>query len=59
MLDELQSGYVHRGQDVMPRQGLKLPWKILMNYDKDCRMLLEDPIDDALLFSAAPLEVAF
>ena len=31
---------------VMPRQGSKLPWKVLMHYEKDSKMLLEDPIDD-------------
>ena len=31
MLDQLQSGYVQRAKDVMPRQGSKLPWKVLMH----------------------------
>ena len=53
MLDSLQSGYVQRGKDVMPRQGSKLPWKVLMHFEKDSRMLLEDPIvDGALQFEA-------
>jgi cation diffusion facilitator CzcD-associated flavoprotein CzcO len=49
MLDQLQSGYVQRAKDVMPRQGSKDPWKVLMDYEKDSTMLLEDPIDDGLL----------
>jgi cation diffusion facilitator CzcD-associated flavoprotein CzcO len=49
ILDQLQSGYVQRAKDTMPRQGSKLPWKVLMHYEKDSKMLLEDPIDDGLL----------
>ena len=53
MLDQLQSGYVQRAKDVMPRQGSKLPWKVLMHFEKDSKMLLEDPVvDDALQFDA-------
>ena len=51
MLDQLQSGYVQRAKDVMPRQGSKLPWKVLMHFEKDSQMLLEEPVvDDALSF---------
>ena len=59
MLDSLQSGYVQRAKDIMPRQGSKLPWKVLMHYEKDSRMLLEEPVvDDALSFGVtAPAEV--
>ena len=49
MLDQLQSGYVRRAKDTMPRQGSKHPWKVLMHYKKDSKMLLEDPVDDGLL----------
>jgi monooxygenase len=58
MLDQLQSGYVQRAKDIMPRQGSKLPWKVLMHYEKDSRMLLEEPVmDDVLSFAAAaPVE---
>jgi monooxygenase len=49
MLDQLQSGYVKRGKDTLPRQGSKHPWKVLMHYEKDSKMLLEDPVDDGLL----------
>jgi monooxygenase len=38
----------------MPRQGSKLPWKVLMHFEKDSKMLLEDPVvDDALQFHVA------
>ncbi len=38
-----------RGQDTLPRQGSKHPWKVLMHYEKDSKMLLEDPVDDGVL----------
>ena len=57
MLDQLQSGYVQRGKDVMPRQGAKLPWQVLMHYEKDSRMLLDEPVEDGVLsFDAARAE---
>jgi monooxygenase len=49
ILDQLQSGYVQRAKDVLPRQGAKHPWKVLMHYGKDSKMLLQDPVDDGLL----------
>jgi cation diffusion facilitator CzcD-associated flavoprotein CzcO len=59
MMDQLQSGYVQRGKDALPRQGSKHPWKILMHYKKDSKMLLQDPVDDGLLrFGRAPVETA-
>lgn len=53
MFDQLNSGYVKRGQDIMPRQGSKHPWRVLMHYEKDAKILLEDPIDDGVLHFAA------
>jgi len=49
IMDQLQAGYVLRGQDALPRQGSKHPWKTLMHYKKDSKMLLHDPIDDGLV----------
>jgi monooxygenase len=49
MFDQLNSGYVKRGQDALPRQGSKHPWKVLMHYKKDSKILLEDPVDDGVL----------
>ena len=57
MLDQLQSGYVQRNKDVMPRQGSKLPWQVLMHYEKDSRMLLDEPVEDGVLsFEATRVE---
>lgn len=59
MLDQLQSGYVQRAKETLPRQGSKAPWKVLMHYGRDRTMLLEDPIDDGLLqFETSALEVS-
>jgi len=59
MVDNLQSGYVQRAKDTFPRQGAAEPWKVLMNYGKDTKMLVEDSIDDGLVqFDAAPALVA-
>lgn len=49
MLDQLQSGYVQRAKQTLPRQGTKNPWKVLMHYGQDSKLLLEDPIEDGLL----------
>lgn len=59
MFDQLQSGYARRGNDTLPRQGSKQPWRVLMHYEKDSKMLLEDPVDDGVLqFGRAPAGVA-
>ncbi|KAA1420935.1 NAD(P)/FAD-dependent oxidoreductase [Nocardioides humilatus] len=58
MVDGLQSGYVQRAKDTFPRQGSTSPWKVLMHYGKDSKMLVEDPVDDGLLEFATPAVVA-
>ncbi|RHW24904.1 NAD(P)/FAD-dependent oxidoreductase [Nocardioides immobilis] len=55
MLDDLQSGYVQRAKDTLPRQGSRNPWKVLMNYKQDSRLLLEEPVVDGLLHFEAPV----
>jgi hypothetical protein len=40
---------VQRAKNTLPRQGSKHPWKVLMHYDKDSKMLLQDPVVDNLL----------
>ena len=58
ILEGLQSSYVRRAKDVMPRQGSKPPWNVPMHYEKDRQMLLEDPVDDGVLsFSGATVPV--
>ncbi len=49
MFDQLNSGYVQRAKHTLPRQGSTHPWKVLMDYEQDTKMLLDDPVDDGLL----------
>lgn len=49
ILDSLQSGYVQRDKDCLPRQGRSGPWHVAMHYGKDKKVLLEDPVDDGHL----------
>ncbi|MFC7486013.1 flavin-containing monooxygenase [Knoellia sp. CPCC 206453] len=50
--DSMRSGYIQRGNSVMPRQGKAAPWRIFNDYYKDTPMLLRQSItDDALQFS--------
>jgi cation diffusion facilitator CzcD-associated flavoprotein CzcO len=59
VMEDMQSGYIQRAKGIMPRQGSKPPWQVLMHYEKDCRVLLEDPVDDGVLsFDTAPAEVS-
>ncbi|MEV7397522.1 NAD(P)/FAD-dependent oxidoreductase [Aeromicrobium sp. NPDC092404] len=57
ILDLLQSGYVQRAKDTLPRQGRTLPWKVLMDYKKDSKVLLEDPIEDPALEFETPARI--
>jgi cation diffusion facilitator CzcD-associated flavoprotein CzcO len=55
MVDNLQSGYVQRAKDTFPRQGSKEPWKVLMHFGRDSKMLVVDSVDDGLVdFEPAP-----
>lgn len=49
MMGALQSGYVQRGNTVLPRQGRAAPWRLLNAYEQDKDMLLQEPIEDDLL----------
>lgn len=48
VLDSLTAGYVKRGGSTLPRQGEKLPWRVLNDYKKDKKMLNENINDKAL-----------
>lgn len=49
MLGQLTAGYVQRGADTMPRQGLGQPWEIRNNYAQDKKMMLHTRLDDRYL----------
>jgi monooxygenase len=49
IMGQLQSGYVKRGKNNLPRQGSKHPWKMLMHYKSDSKVLLQDAVEDGVL----------
>ncbi|SDZ84540.1 flavin-containing monooxygenase [Microbulbifer marinus] len=49
VMSALQSGYVQRGNGVLPRQGTKYPWRLLNDYEKDAKILLESTLEDGIL----------
>ena len=49
VLASLNSGYVRRGDAVLPRQGTTAPWRVSNNYLRDTTTLRRSPIDDAAL----------
>lgn len=52
IVGSLSSGYVKRGDDVMPRQGKQGAWFVTHHYEKDCEIFGE-PLDDKALNWAA------
>ena len=56
IVDSLQSGYVQRGKQCLPRQGRAGPWRVLMHYGKDRKMLTGQRIDDGCLAFEAERE---
>lgn len=45
----LSSGYIQRGDSVMPRQGTGGPWKVVNSYFRDRAYLRKSPIEDGIL----------
>ncbi|WP_327144132.1 flavin-containing monooxygenase [Nocardia sp. NBC_01327] len=45
----LTSGYIQRGDGVMPRQGTRGPWLVINNYFRDRTMLRKGAIEDGIL----------
>jgi cation diffusion facilitator CzcD-associated flavoprotein CzcO len=55
ILDALTAGYVQRGNDKLPRQGTRGPWKVRNDYLRDAAVLRYAPIDDGILrFTTEP-----
>ena len=49
----MRSGYIQRGDAVMPRQGKRAPWQIRNDYFRDAPLLRRGAIEDPVLrFSA-------
>ncbi|MGH4031224.1 flavin-containing monooxygenase [Actinomycetota bacterium Odt1-20B] len=49
MAESLSSGYIARGDAIMPRQGTRDPWRIWNNYYRDRKTLRRAPIADPVL----------
>ena len=45
----LKSGYVQRADHLLPRQGTRYPWRLMNDYERDRKILLESPINDGIL----------
>jgi cation diffusion facilitator CzcD-associated flavoprotein CzcO len=45
----LTSGYIQRGDAVMPRQGARAPWQVINNYFHDRSMLRRGALSDGVL----------
>jgi monooxygenase len=53
---DLQSGYVMRVLDELPKQGGRIPWRLHQNYPRDIRMLRHGPVEDeGVEFTRAPV----
>lgn len=57
LLCTINSGYVQRGGDRLPRNGNRAPWEVLNDYPRDRKTLLKGPIEDAALKFSSPLSV--
>ena len=52
----MRSGYIQRGDAVMPRQGKRAPWQIRNDYFRDAPLLRRGAIEDPVLcFSVHPV----
>ncbi len=49
MGDSMRSGYIQRGDAVMPRQGKRMPWQIRNDYLRDAPMMRRGAIEDPVL----------
>ncbi|HZZ97345.1 MAG TPA: NAD(P)/FAD-dependent oxidoreductase [Jatrophihabitantaceae bacterium] len=55
VMSGLDSGYVRRGDEQLPRQGKRAPWRVLNDYLRDAPMMRRGRIDDGVLqFSRTP-----
>jgi cation diffusion facilitator CzcD-associated flavoprotein CzcO len=54
---DLESGYVRRAVDSLPRQGTRAPWRLYQNYVRDLLLLrFGRVVEDELEFARAPVE---
>jgi monooxygenase len=48
-LIDLDSGYIHRAKDILPKQGDQFPWRLYQNYILDYKALRIDSVKDKRL----------
>ena len=48
-LINLDSGYIHRAKDILPKQGDQFPWRLYQNYILDYKVLRINSIKDKRL----------
>ena len=59
IMGNLNSGYVLRATEKLPRQGSRAPWQVKHHYPSDKTALLHEPIDDGVLvFERAKQELS-
>ena len=58
MGDSMRSGYIQRGDAVMPRQGKRAPWQIRNDYFRDAPLLRRGAIEDPVLRFSATQSIA-
>jgi len=51
---DLQSGYVRRGIDAFPRQGVREPWRLRQNYLVDAWRLRRQGVEEQMRFETRP-----
>ncbi|KAF1052303.1 MAG: FAD-containing monooxygenase EthA [Stenotrophomonas maltophilia] len=52
----LQSGYIQRAADKMPKQGDRTPWKLYQNYVLDLALLRYGKVEDGYLQFSSPVQ---
>ena len=57
-LVSLQSGYVKRGKDLLPQQGVSEPWVVHQNYWVDMKNMRLGPVDVSMKFGSATAQVS-
>ncbi|WP_432788542.1 hypothetical protein [Polaribacter marinivivus] len=45
-LINLDSGYIHRAKDILPKQGDRFPWRLYQNYILDYKVLRINSVRD-------------
>ena len=54
----LQSGYVLRAQDLLPKSGVRRPWEVSHNFLRDALGRRFDRIDESMVFGRVPAQEA-